>query len=304
MEAVREEITLRTGGEDRAFQMHLSPLYDRSGNLSGRAIVLHDVTDLKRINQELEAARIKADESTRLKSEFLATMSHELRTPLNAILGYAGLMKMGALGPLSDGVIERVGRIEKSGQHLLNLINDILDLSKIEAGRMEIVEKPAALREMIHDWQQQVVVLAEDKGLPLIVRVDPTLPPTLIVDREHLSQVMLNLLSNAVKFTEAGNVMLDAQRDGDDHWWLRVSDTGIGIPQEAQAFIFDEFRQVDASDQRIHNGTGLGLAIVNRLTELMGGEVSLESQVGVGSSFTVRLPLHCPEPLLYPEPTP
>jgi signal transduction histidine kinase len=181
-------------------------------------------------------------------------------------------------------------RVYANSQHLLGLINQILDLSKIEAGRLELVSEPITLRKLVEQWRAQVSVLAEDKLLAFNIQVDDTLPETLYGDAERLSQITINLLSNAIKFTTKGSVTL-ALRAAGSEWLMEVTDTGMGIPPHALDVIFEQFRQVDASSSRSQGGTGLGLTIVRNLARLMGGTVSVQSTVGVGSTFTVRLPL-------------
>jgi signal transduction histidine kinase len=241
---------------------------------------------------DLEQASRIANESSRLKSEFLSTMSHEMRTPLNAIEGFTGIMLNGmgvSLEPRARGMLERVAA---NNQRLLSLVNDFLDLSRIEAGRWEMVERPITPQKLSEQWHKETIGLAEKKGLRLEMKIDPALPATLYGDEDAISKIALNLLSNAVKFTEAGTITLSMQRDGDGGTWsIQVSDTGVGIPPHAHEFIFDEFRQVDMSSTRKQGGTGLGLAIVKKMVRLMHGTVSLHSEVGKGSTFTVSLPL-------------
>lgn len=241
--------------------------------------------------EKLQVAIAQAEESSRLKTEFLSTMSHELRTPLNSIIGFTGMLLMGIRGEIDDKAQETLKRVQNSSEHLLSLINDVLDIAKIEAGRLELVPAPARLSNLVKSWQQNIEVLAQEKGLALHTSVDADLPDTIITDAERLTQIVLNLLSNAVKFTEAGNVTLKVQKVSREHWQISVCDTGIGIARDAQEYIFDEFRQVDGSYTRVHGGTGLGLPIAKQLTEAMGGNVRVESKLGEGSTFTVTLPL-------------
>jgi signal transduction histidine kinase len=246
---------------------------------------------LERQATELRIANERVEESSRLKSEFLATMSHELRTPLNSILGFSGLLLMGIRGEIDERARGAVEIIESNGQHLLGLINDILDIAKIEAGRLEIVSAPIELAAMVEKWEQKISILASEKGLLFEQTIDPSLPARITGDEDRLTQIVINLLSNAVKFTETGKVVLELQRENTQHWVIRVTDTGVGIPPEAQEYIFDEFRQIDGSHRRTQGGTGLGLAIVKKLALAMGGHVQVSSQLGVGSVFIVTLPL-------------
>ncbi len=248
---------------------------------------------------ELEKARLERErlirelrESSRLKSEFLSTMSHELRTPLNAMIGFTELMLAGTAGALTDKQKHQLGRIHANSLRLLALIDDVLDLSRIEAGRVEIAHEPFAPRDMVAKVANQTSSLAEKKGLQFTIMIDDTLPSTLLGDQSRIEQVVINLLSNAFKFTEHGEVALYVKPDQDNqHWILSVRDTGIGIPPHALEYIFDEFRQVDGSSRRVYGGSGLGLAICRNLTRLMGGDVRVQSALGQGSTFTVALPL-------------
>jgi signal transduction histidine kinase len=245
---------------------------------------------LKAQNEELAVAYEQAQEATRLKSQFLSTMSHELRTPLNAIQGYSGIMMAGVSGELDAEALRMTSRIYESSEHLLTLVNDILDLAKIEAGRMELVDGEYSIRALVQSTASQLGVLAQQKDVSFETHVGDDVPDRLIGDQERLTQIVINLLSNAFKFTEQGRVTLRVERK-DASLLIRVSDTGIGVPPHALNTIFEEFRQVDGTSKRAYGGTGLGLAIVNKLTQSMGGKIAVESTVNVGSTFTVTLPL-------------
>lgn len=252
------------------------------------------VQELKTINEQLVEANHRAEESTRLKSEFLSTMSHELRTPLNAIIGYSAIITGGILGKLDQKTVDMVQRIEDSGQHLLLLINNILDISKIEAGRMTIVRSETRVEEMVETVVGQLSILAQKKGLAFHRIIDDNVPKTLMIDGDRVQQIMINLLSNAVKFTEDGAITLhlsyNIEADETAELHIDVQDTGIGIPPHSKEYIFDEFRQVDGTSTRNHDGTGLGLAIVRKFAEAMDGRVQVESTVGQGSTFSVQIP--------------
>lgn len=244
-------------------------------------------------NSELKAAYHQAQEATRLKNEFLATMSHELRTPLNAIMGYAGIMVEGINGELDDNAMRMVNSIYRNSETLLNIINDILDLSKIEAGRLELINAAFDLPELVEALQKQMQVLADEKNLKFTVDMPENTPIMVYGDKGRVQQVLTNLLGNAFKFTSKGQVTLKIARQS-TMVEFRVEDTGIGIPEDALDYIFDEFRQVDSSPTRAFKGTGLGLAITRRLVELMGGKVGVTSTMNVGSVFTATLPLLSP----------
>ncbi len=242
-------------------------------------------------NRDLAVAKRRADEATHLKSQFLATMSHELRTPLNAIIGYTEIQLAGMTGPLTEEQEEYQDRVLSNAEHLLGLINDVLDISKIEAGRMDIVTRPINLKSWLDSIIQQTGVLAEEKGLELIVQIDEIMPEVIIGDATRLQQIALNLLSNAIKFTDEGQVSIQLSPSQQDTWQIIVTDTGFGIPAHQQETIFQEFRQVDGSSKRKHGGTGLGLAIVRKLALTMSGTVRVSSVLGEGSTFYVTLPL-------------
>lgn len=240
--------------------------------------------------KRLEESRAKAEEASRLKSEFLANMSHELRTPLNGILGFAELLQNEVADPVHK---EYTGIIRESGNHLLDLVNQILDLSKVESGSMEFHWQETAWQELIEHLVSLHRVPAENKGLQLMLETGENLPESLETDPTRLRQILNNLLSNAVKFTEQGAIHVSVRQEG-DYFAFAVSDTGPGIPVEAQALVFEKFKQLEHFLTRSHSGSGLGLALVKQLTEHMGGSVKLESAVGVGSTFTVYLPCRSP----------
>ena len=249
---------------------------------------------------ELAVAKERAESADRLKSAFLATMSHELRTPLNSIIGFTGIMLQGLAGPLNEEQTKQLGMVQKSARHLLALINDVLDISKIEAGQVEIRLEPFDLRASLDRVVDLVRPLAQKKGLALRLSLTPG-NGLVVSDRRRVEQVLLNLLNNAVKFTEQGEVALIANfvpelqfaqvptpRSGIS---IQVADTGIGIKPEDLSKLFLPFRQVDTGLTRQHEGTGLGLAICRRLVELLGGEIAVQTTWGQGSTFTVVLPV-------------
>ena len=247
---------------------------------------------LQNRTDQLEVANALVNESSRLKSEFLSTMSHELRTPLNAMIGFTELMSSGASGPLQDKQKHQLNRIHSNSLRLLSLIDDVLDLSRIEAGRIEIHNEAFSPAEMVAKISAQMSSLAEKKGLQLTTNVSDTLPPLLRGDRNRIEHIIINLLSNAFKFTDAGEVELLVRPVGQrDQYVISVRDTGIGIPAHAQEYIFEEFRQVDGSSRRAYGGSGLGLAICRKLCRLMQGDITVQSAPGKGSTFTVVLPM-------------
>ncbi len=250
--------------------------------------------------RDLLAARERAESADRLKSAFLATMSHELRTPLNSILGFTSIVANGMAGPLNAEQTKQLGMVLGSSRHLLDLINDILDLSKIEAGQLELRPTSFDLRASVVRVTDSVRPMLEKKGLTLGVDLPPDLGD-MVSDRRRVEQILLNLLNNAIKFTDRGGVKLTlavvADTGAANAGTLRiaVADTGIGIAAADLSLLFQPFRQIDSGLQRQHEGTGLGLAICRRLTTLLGGSIGAESTAGAGSVFTVTLPLSLPE---------
>lgn len=240
----------------------------------------------------------RAEAADRLKSAFLATMSHELRTPLNSIIGFTGMILKGLAGPLNAEQSKQLGMVQASARHLLALINDVLDISKIEAGQIEVRAASFDLPATISRVLAVVAPLAQKKGIHLDVAVPKTFEPV-VSDERRVEQILLNLLNNGIKFTEAGSVTVTLEEreassptvTGSERWLcIEVRDTGIGIKEEDFQKLFQPFRQIDSGLQRRHEGTGLGLAICRRLAELLGGTISARSVFGQGSVFTVDLP--------------
>ena len=251
--------------------------------------VMARTSELEAANRELQVANVKIREADRLKSEFLANMSHELRTPMNAIIGFTRLVRRKAADLLPERQIENLEKVEISANHLLGLINDILDLSKIEAGKMGVNFMPFDLGPLVDTCLATVEPMVKGGKVRLIKDVPQDLPEVLS-DQDKLKQIIINLLSNALKFTEEGEVRLSAALK-DASLRITVSDTGIGIRSDALEYIFEEFRQADGSSTRKYGGTGLGLSITKKLTELLGGTIDVQSVEGKGSTFTIILPL-------------
>jgi PAS domain S-box-containing protein len=280
---------------------------DQWGDVAEILSIGLDITARKRIEEELRAtqaglerrviertaelavARDRAEAADRTKSAFLATMSHELRTPLNSIIGFTGLMLQGLAGPLNDEQTKQLKIVKDSGQHLLALINGVLDISKIEAGQIEIQCAPFDIAESIHKVVQTVKPLADKKKLPLIMQISSDVS-RITSDRQRVEQVLLNLLSNAIKFTEHGGITVTAEAvNGTVR--IAVTDTGMGIRPEDIGKLFQPFHQLDTGLTRRHEGTGLGLAICKRLIERLGGEIRVASEWSKGSTFSFVLPV-------------
>jgi len=243
-----------------------------------------------RLFQEIQEKNQQLEIANRHKSQFLANVSHELRTPLNAIIGFTRIVLRKVEGQIPELQIENLKKVLISSEHLLGLINGLLDLAKIESGKMEVFVQSFKIDEIVQVATSTVEPMLKSGRVKLVKEIAPDLPP-LNTDRDKLKQVVLNLLSNAAKFTEKGEIKVSASRENES-MKLIVSDTGIGMKREALDYIFEEFRQVDMSTTRKYGGTGLGLAIVKKLVNLLGGDISVESEVGKGSKFTITLPIN------------
>jgi PAS domain S-box-containing protein len=293
-------------GDDRQFSGSAAPIATPFGAPAGAALVFRDVSDerqyaemLRHTNRQLreqaetmETVNRELREATKAKDQFLAMMSHELRTPINAVMGYADLLDLEVKGALNQDQKAMLARVRETSKHLLGLINQVLDLAKIGSGQLDVVLTEVDLQLVMERCIQQVAPIAVAKGLRLTVERGGLDPGNRIVlaDETRLTQILLNLLSNAVKFTKQGEVTVSYESQP-DATAVRVADTGPGITPEKQALIFEEFYQVDSDLTRAAGGTGLGLPIARRLARLMGGDVSVQSDVGHGSVFTVRIPL-------------
>jgi signal transduction histidine kinase len=245
--------------------------------------------DLVEMNKQLEMA-------SEMKSQFTARTSHELRTPLSAIIVFSDLALRDAYGPLNEKLRNALMHVSNSARHLKRVINDILDLSKIEAGGLEIFDEPFDLMDLVQTVESSCQQIAEEKHLNSSIWVSPEMPKRLSGDDDRLAQVLLNLTGNAIKFTEEGEVEVRIEPQGTSKWRMIVRDTGPGIPEDQFTTIFKAYRQLDrtASPSKV-KGTGLGLAIAYNLVQMMGGDIVVESELGVGSTFTVTLPLRLPE---------
>ena len=275
---------LQQQSDDRWIQIS-----ERRTEDGGTVAVYTDVTELKRAEEQLLLAKEQAEAGSRAKSQFLANMSHELRTPLNAILGYTELITDNIYGEVPDRIRDVIDRVEHNGRHLLVLINDILDLSKIEAGQLTLTLNDYSMKAVVDTVMSVVESLASEKKLELKATVDPDLPVGR-GDEQRITQVLLNLVGNAIKFTDTGEVAVRVSKS-DGTFLVSVADTGPGISEAEQQSIFEEFQQADSSSTREKSGTGLGLAIARHMVEMHGGRLWVESTPGEGATFSFTLPV-------------
>jgi PAS domain S-box-containing protein len=279
----------RKGGSE--FPVELSLASWRTGQGTFFTGIIRDITERKRFEQTLQQQNVELEKANRAKDRFLASMSHELRTPLNAVMGFTGTLLMKLPGPLTEEQSRQLQTIRSSAKHLLSLINDLLDLAKIESGNIALTLEPVVLQSVVEEVCATLCPLAEKKGLALNL----TLPEDQLVintDRRAISQILINLASNAIKFTDRGEVgiVLGREKDGGKSWTqFSVHDTGIGIRPEDQPKLFQAFTQLEGNLRR-QEGTGLGLHFSRKLAELLGGQINFKSEYGKGSTFTLSLP--------------
>ncbi|MBI2331451.1 MAG: PAS domain-containing protein [Chloroflexi bacterium] len=268
---------IRVNWASKTLSASIARVQDAHDKSIGTVAVFRDIT------REVELER--------MKDTFMGVVSHELRTPLNAILGYAEMLKEGVYGAINDKQSGIAQRVMNSTQRLLTIVSDLLDQAQIQSGKLKIRTvscKPAELLEALRGVMDRIAL---DKGIELKTELDPAMPPVIMGDPQRLQQVMINLVNNAIKFTENGNVSMRILRLDAKNWQIRTTDTGGGIPADAQEYIFETFRQVEGGAIRQHGGVGLGLSIVKQLVELMHGKIAVESEIGKGSTFTVTLPI-------------
>jgi PAS domain S-box-containing protein len=281
---------LRKDGSEFPVEISLSPLENEDGLLVIAAI--RDVTESKRFEHELRQTNTQLEAASQAKDRFLASMSHELRTPLNAVLGFTGTILLGLSGPLTATQKHQLEIVEASGKHLLSIINDLLDLAKIESGEVEVEFEPVDCREVLGEIVSTMRPLAAKKGIELEMTV-PDHDVTVQTDRRSVSQILFNFTNNAIKFTQDGNVRveLELEHEKNGAWATRFSvvDTGIGIKVEDREKLFTAFQQVELSATRRFEGTGLGLYISQKLALLINAKILFESEFGAGSTFVLEL---------------
>ncbi len=286
-----ELVGVRKDGSEVPVEISLSPIETAEGKLVVSAI--RDITERKGFERTLQAKNAELEAASAAKDQFLAAMSHELRTPLNAIIGFTGTLLMRLPGPLTDQQEQQLRIIQSSGRHLLSLITDILDLAKIEAGKIELHFEPVDVHEIVGEVHESLRSMAADKNLDFTVSL-PERPTVVTSDRRALAQILINLTNNALKYTEEGSVQIAVSSDvtADAHECrISVADTGIGIKPEDRHRLFQAFEQLEPLSTRRVEGVGLGLHLSQKLARLLDGELTFTSEPGVGSTFTLALPM-------------
>jgi PAS domain S-box-containing protein len=281
---------LATDGREIWFGQNVQLIFEGEKVVGFQALA-RDITAIKQAQEALRLARDQALEASQAKSLLLSKVSHELRTPLGGILGYGELLRDSTFGELSSGQQKAVLEIVQSANYLTNMVNELLDEAQLSANTATLQDKPFSPGTLLLQASSGMEVLAAKKGLQFNTSVDGNVPAEIVGDERRLRQIMINLMGNAIKFTRQGSVNVHLLRPTAEHWAIRVQDTGVGIPREAQGYIFEPFRQVDSAITRDNRGVGLGLSITKQLVELMGGRIIVESELGKGSIFTVFLPI-------------
>ncbi|MFO7583945.1 MAG: ATP-binding protein [Anaerolineales bacterium] len=281
VEPEQDSLSARVVWSEKTLSITTAPVATQLGKSIGTVAVFRDFTREAEVEQ--------------MKNTFLAMVSHELRTPLNAVLAYSEMIQGGVYGPVNAEQEKAAGRIFTNSQRLIALVSDLMDEAMLEAGKMRIEIAEFSLSEMIDSMRGVMEKPAKDKGLALNISISGTTPKKIWGDSNRYQQIIINLVNNAVKFTQSGKVLVKVAGVDENCWRLEVSDTGPGIPEDALPYIFDTFRQVDGLATRQHGGAGLGLSIVKRLVDMMGGTINVTSVVGVGTTFTLLLPVQTQE---------
>lgn len=281
---------IATDGREVWFGQNVQLIYEGEKIIGFQALA-RDITAIKEAHEALRIARDQALEASRVKSQLLSKVSHELRTPLGGILGYAELLHDNTFGELNARQRKAAVEIVESANYLTNMVNELLDEAQIRANTAILQEKTFSPSEFLQQATSGMEVLANKKGLSFTTAIDSNLPKELYGDDRRLRQIVVNLIGNAIKFTRVGSVRIELLRPSPEHWAIQVADTGMGIPKEAQTYIFEAFRQVNDAITRDNRGIGLGLSITKQLVEIMNGRISLESEPGKGSTFTILLPI-------------
>ena len=279
-----------TDGSEVWFGQNVQLIYE-DDQIVGFQVLARDVTAIKRTQDALRIARDQALEASRTKTQLLSKVSHELRTPLGGILGYAELMKGNTFGQLNQKQKKAVTEIIDSAEYLGNMVNELLDEAQLRSSTATLIEKNFSPFKLVQGATSGMDILAEKKGLKFSMQIDPNLPQEIYGDDRRIRQIIINLIGNAIKFTKEGSVRLNVTRADDNHWEIQVTDTGVGIPKESQATVFEPFKQVSSSVTGDNRGVGLGLSITKQLVDLMHGRIIIQSEPGKGSTFIVLLPI-------------
>jgi PAS domain S-box-containing protein len=281
---------LTTDGREVWFGQNVELIYDGE-QVVGFQAVARDITAIKQAQDALRIARDQALEASRAKSQLLSKVSHELRTPLGGVLGYAELLQGNTFGELNQRQHKAVSEIVGSADYLTNMVNELLDEAQLRSNTATLLEKFFSPFKLIQAAVSGLDILAQKKGLQFSVQMDPNLPEEIYGDDRRIRQIVINLIGNAIKFTKEGSVRLSVTKHDENHWGIQVTDTGVGIPKDEQALVFEPFRQVNSSVTRDNRGVGLGLSITKQLVDLMHGRIVLESEAGKGSTFIILLPI-------------
>lgn len=287
----REVVLEQDGQPMRWLHLYVSGLHTSVKQNDGTIITLRDVTSIKDNEAALAIARDEAMQANNFKSQLLANVSHELRTPLGIILGYTDLIVRKSYGDLTEKQINILGRIKDSAQYLDGLVSELLDQAQLDSGKLKLSQRPFEPREVLGSICNQLSVLAEAKNLSFQANIADDLPISIVGDSQRLKQILVNLISNAIKFTETGGIQVNIATASPSEWMMRVTDTGPGIQPESLHTVFEPFKQLADAHKSLRKGYGLGLSITQQLVRLMSGNISLESTVGKGTTFTVTLPL-------------